>query len=593
MPKDSKVGESMTENLINLLKEAINDKKTAVKKYNNHLDKNLSEKIEILENLRNDVNEITKIEMAKLNEVVDMFELQEEEKEAMKQKLDVIKALLTLNQKEKTNYTLLPTQLATISIFLENLESYIEQKNKEKQEIDPEYKQIITITSKYKDLLYKLKNPNTTEAITDMDTIKQLFQDKNLDEAQKQAMLLTLIKYNQTVKKEQGTAQEKKKLTAKELTTTLNRYGYTFSKLKNKHQEQLKNQGNLKNITEVLETLQKFEFPKIEEETSSLLFTTYLLATTKQSLEEIINYTQERGVNIGELKNLVCAFIPNEYRYHKKYKIARKEDFKQNIALLVEHGISISMVMDKGKDLLLITNQKLKRNLEWLECYGLYSNMQENALLDDFITALKSTNIPEIIDLWLENHSLGLEYIKNNLSILSSHMSNQALIFYKLHKAEQDKRNDAFRLTVSSGVKKLSLRKEITNNHIDYQGIHDKESALIVTNHQKPIFEKEKEYEEIAKKSLQKEISDDIFDQDEIINLNRFSDAKETLLYDINGLKISKLKVLRIYDALCKNKLGKTKDALLYAICYNKIITKEEYQQLSIDISQLVNWKEV
>ena len=46
----------MTENLINLLKDAINDKKKAVKEYNNHLDKNLSNKIEVLENLRKDIN---------------------------------------------------------------------------------------------------------------------------------------------------------------------------------------------------------------------------------------------------------------------------------------------------------------------------------------------------------------------------------------------------------------------------------------------------------------------------------------------------------------------------------------------------------
>ena len=96
----------MTENLINLLKDAINDKKKAVKEYNNHLDKNLSNKIEVLENLRKDINEITKIEMSMLNEMVDSFQISDKDKDDMKKELDIIKALLTLNQKEKTNYTL-------------------------------------------------------------------------------------------------------------------------------------------------------------------------------------------------------------------------------------------------------------------------------------------------------------------------------------------------------------------------------------------------------------------------------------------------------------------------------------------------------
>lgn len=583
----------MTENLINLLKDAINDKKKAVKEYNNHLDKNLSNKIEVLENLRKDINEITKIEMSMLNEMVDSFQISDKDKDDMKKELDIIKALLTLNQKEKTNYTLLPNQLTTISAFLDNLETYIEEKNIEKQAIDPEYKNIIMITNKYKDLLYKIKDPNTNELITDIDTILQLFQDTKITEEEKQMILLTLIKYNQEVMHEKEKNHKKKRLTIKELTAIFSRYGYSFSKLDKKYQDQLKKYGTLKNIEDVLSIMQKLEFPKIDEKEEGLLLVTYLIATNKDALEEVTAFAQERGINLTELKNLVCAFIANDYLYNNKHRIGRKDDFRKNISLLVEHGISIPAIINKGKDLLVISNDKLQKNLDWLECYGLYSTMQEESLLDDFITALKSQNIPEVIDLWLENHQLGLQYIKNNLSILASHMSNQAILFYKLYKSEKENKNDAFRLTVSNGVKKLSLRKEMTHNNIDYQGIHDKESALIVTKHQKPIFAREKDYEQVAKKSIYNKISDDIFTREEIISLNRFSDLKETLLYDINGLKVSKLKVLRIYDALCKNNLGESLESLLYAICYNKIITKEEYNKLIIDIKQTVTWKEV
>ena len=531
--------------------------------------------------------------MSMLNEMVDSFQISDKDKDDMKKELDIIKALLTLNQKEKTNYTLLPNQLTTISAFLDNLETYIEEKNIEKQAIDPEYKNIIMITNKYKDLLYKIKDPNTNELITDIDTILQLFQDTKITEEEKQMILLTLIKYNQEVMHEKEKNHKKKRLTIKELTAIFSRYGYSFSKLDKKYQDQLKKYGTLKNIEDVLSIMQKLEFPKIDEKEEGLLLVTYLIATNKDALEEVTAFAQERGINLTELKNLVCAFIANDYLYNNKHRIGRKDDFRKNISLLVEHGISIPAIINKGKDLLIINNEKLQNNLNWLECYGLYSTMQEESLLDDFITALKSQNIPEVIDLWLENHQLGLQYIKNNLSILASHMSNQAILFYKLYKSEKENKNDAFRLTVSNGVKKLSLRKEMTHNNIDYQGIHDKESALIVTKHQKPIFAREKDYEQVAKKSIYNKISDDIFTREEIISLNLFSDLKETLLYDINGLKVSKLKVLRIYDALCKNNLGESLESLLYAICYNKIITKEEYNKLIIDIKQTVTWKEV
>ena len=583
----------MTDNLINLLKSTISEKKKTIKEYNNHLDKNLPDKIEILNNMRNDINEITKIELSKLNDIVDNFDITDKEKEIMKKELDIIKVLLTLNQKEKTSYTLSPNQLAITSSFIDNLEKYIERKNIEQQELDPEYKRIITITNKYKSLLYKIKNPNTNELITDVDIILQLFQDSNITEVEKQTMLLILIKYNQEIIKGKEKNIKISKVAVKELNTMLNHYGYSLNKLNDKLQDKLIKYGTIKNMEEVLSTMQKLDFPKFDEEKEGLLLTTYLIATTKTTIEKTTTYAQKRGINVRDLKDLICAFIPNDYLYEDKYKIGRLEDFPKNISLLVEHGISISTVISKGRDLLLITNDRLHKNLDWLECYGLYSNMQENALLDDFITALKSQNIPEVIDLWIENHSLGLQYIKSNLSILTSHISNQAILFYKLYKSEKERKNDAFRLTVSNGVKKLSLRKEMTHSNIDYQGIHDKESALVITHHQKPVFAKEKDYEIAAKQSLYNKISDDIFAREEIISLNQFSDSNETLLYDINGLKISKLKTLRIYDALCKNSLGNTLDALLYAICYNKIITKEEYEKLVVDIKQATGWKEV
>lgn len=576
--------------LITILKDAISQKKSDVKKYNMHLDKNLSEKIELLENLRKDVNEIIKMDINQLNAIVDIFSVDDEEKKKMKEELDVIKAVLTLNQTEKTSYTLLPNQLATISKFTGKLEEYIDKKNQEQQSIDPEYNHIITLTKQYKELLCQLKNPNNNVLITDVDTILQLFQESKISEEEKQAILLSLIKYNREViekyEKEQNSSVGK--LTAADVSTILKKYGYNFFKLDKKYQDKLCNEGSSEKICEVLDAMQRLEFLKFDEETEGLIFTTYLLATSKDSIEEVTRMAQERGINISTIKQLVSAFIPKDYLYDGKYKIGKMEDFKKNLSLLAEHGISIPVVAFKEIDLLISSNDKLKINLDWLEKYGLYHDMQEDELLDDFLSALKSNNIPEIIDLWIENHSLGLAYIKNNLSVLSSYFSDSSLLFYKLYKCQLESPSDAFRLTMASGVRKLHLKKEFTDDSIAYQGISDKQSAFDIIGCMHVSFDKEKEYKKVAEESLHCPISDDIFERDEIIKLNQFSDSKETLLYDIRGLKISKLKVLRIYDSLCKHNLGNTVDALLYAICYQKIITEDQYHQLLIDINKLV-----
>lgn len=580
--------------LITWLKEAIDEKKQEVKKYSAHLDQNLSQKITILENLKNDVNEITKVDINQLNTIVDSLSIKEEEKQEMKKELDIIKTLLTLNQIEKTSYTLLPHQLTILNSFLENLENYISQKNQEHQSLDPEYNRIMVMTKHYKDLLSNIKNPNSNILITQLDTIKDLFKESNMAEEKKQAILLSLIKYNQDVIKKNTTnsSQSKILLTESEISKVFEKYNYDFFKLEDKYQKKLIKEGSKKNIEEVLSTMQKLNFYKLREKEDGLLLTTYLLMTTKKNLEEIGQLAEQKRINITSLEPLVCVFIEEENLYEGKYKIGRIKSLKKNLTLLTEHGINIETTIENGKEILLLSNSLLKQNLDWLECYGLYKISQPKNLLDDFLTALRSKNIPEIIDLWIENHSLGILYIKNNLSALSMYLSDQTLLFFKLYQTEHKKLNNAFRLTMSNGVKKLSLRKELTIDSQEYENIYDVKTAILQTSYKKPIFKKEKEYDKIAKESMKNKISEDIFKVPEIMSLNIFSDT-ETLLYNMNGLKISKLKVLRIYNALCENNLGGTLDALLYAICYNKIITEEEYNQLKKTIAEQTTLKEV
>ena len=66
--------------LITLLKKTINQKKQDVKEYSKHLDQNLAQKIELLDNLKNDVNEISKADMSQINDIIASFKIPEEEK---------------------------------------------------------------------------------------------------------------------------------------------------------------------------------------------------------------------------------------------------------------------------------------------------------------------------------------------------------------------------------------------------------------------------------------------------------------------------------------------------------------------------------
>lgn len=576
--------------LITILKKAINNKKNDVREYNNRLDQNLRGKMQILDDLRQDVNEITKVDVNTLNEIIQLFPLPDEKKASLKKELDIIKALLTLNQTEKTNYTLHPNQLAALTTFIDYLEKYIEKKNLEKQSIDPEYNHIMVLTSQYKSLLSKLKKPNHEELITDIDTILHLFSENQVSEEEKQAILLSLIKYNQEVvsKKEHDINHRRVDITTMELTSIFQRYGYDFSKLDTSYQLKLKKEGDRKNIDEVFLAMQDVGFVRFREDTSGLILTSLLLGSTKEILEDITRLARERGINLTTSQQLISAYIPRSYLWDGCYHIGKMEDFKKNLVLLAEHGISIPDVSSKEKELLTISHSRLQTNLEWLERYGLYKDTVSDLLLDDFLSALMSKNIPEVIDLWIESHPLGIVYVKNNLSVLSSYVSDDVLLFYKLHMSLMQNDISPFRLTVSNGVKKLHLRKEFTDDKIPYLGIYDLESAKEVTKTFEILFEKQDKYMNCAKLSLTNSISDNVFDYPYIVSMNHFSDSHETLLYDIAGIKISKLKVLRIYDRLCKCGLGDSLDALLFAVTYHKLFTEDEYHKLVVTIKEEV-----
>ena len=576
--------------LITILKDAINNKKNDVREYNNRLDQNLRGKMQILDDLRQDVNEITKVDMNTLNEIIQLFPLPDEKKASLKKELDIIKALLTLNQTEKTNYTLHPNQLAAFTTFIDNLEKYIEKKNLEKQSIDPEYNHIMVLTNRYKNLLSKLKKPNHEELITDIDTILHLFSENQVSEEDRQAVLLSLIKYNQEVisKKEHDINHRRVDLTTMELTSIFQRYGYDFLKLDTSYQIKLKKEGDRKNIDEVFRAMQDVGFVRFREDTSGLILTSLLLGSTKEIIEDVTSLARERGINLTTSQQLISAYLPRTYLWNGRYHIGKMEDFKKNLVLLAEHGISIPDVSSKAKELLTISNSRLQNNLEWLERYGLYKDTVSDLLLDDFLSALMSKNIPEVIDLWIESHPLGIVYVKNNLSVLSSYVSDDVLLFYKLHMSLMQNDVSPFRLTVSNGVKKLHLRKEFTNDTIPYLGIYDLESAKEVTKTFEILFEKQDKYMNCARLSLTNSISDNVFDYPYIVSMNHFSDPHETLLYDIAGIKISKLKVLRIYDSLCKCGLGDSLDALLFAVTYHKLFTEYEYHKLVVTIKEKV-----
>ena len=71
-----------------------------------------------------------------------------------------------------------------------------------------------------------------------------------------------------------------------------------------------------------------------------------------------------------------------------------------------------------------------------------------------------------------------------------------------------------------------------------------------------------------------------IFDNRYIQKINTFSDDQEPLIYNFDGIRISKIKVLRIFNILIKNSIIGNLDSFMFSISYNTIISEDNYNKL-------------
>ena len=62
---------------------------------------------------------------------------------------------------------------------------------------------------------------------------------------------------------------------------------------------------------------------------------------------------------------------------------------------------------------------------------------------------------------------------------------------------------------------------------------------------------------------------------------------QSNIYYDINGIKISRIKVLRIFEELIKMGLDNEPNSVLFALTRNSILTHDEFTMLSRTLNNL------
>lgn len=591
--------------LVQLLRENIAKNKVLIHKYYLYQDFSLYEKIDLERLLFASVFNISIIPYSNLEKIVDGFSITLEEKKTMKNQLRTIVTILKLNSINGTNMVLDEGQMEVLNIFLRKLHEYISERRDFMLKNNIDIEKLTEINDKYKALATTLSNPKNTNFISDMDSLITLFDEVSLPEEERQKIIVSLIKYNRNIFNSKNKTGKKKVnsnlLDTNKVKEIFKKYGYDFSKLSGDIQDKILEFGKLGKIKEVLCTLSKLGLEKLDEEKNGYQLMSLVLASDKETIGNTVKFALKKRILNNLLVVMPSAFISSENNSfnnigNKKFKIMDSAfinnykpyivgcdlEFRNNALLLEKYGLSVKYVLDKCPLLLMISNEKLSNNLELFLEYGFSFNGKKKRLVNSALMALTADNFSEIVDQFIEIHPFGVKYLRDNLSSIKTVKRADDILFYNIYYSRLFENDDvAFRRVISNNIEYLCICGNINDRfRKSYYGINDSNKREI-TNTIIPIFNAKNRYLEVLEKDYDRVIDVSIFDNEYIQKINVFSDEVEPLIYNFGGIRISKIKVLRIFNILIKNGILASLDSLLFAITYNTIISAENYERLS------------
>lgn len=591
--------------LVQLLRENIAKNKVLIHKYYLYQDFSLDEKIDLERLLFASVFNISIIPYRDLEKIVDGFSITLEEKKTMKNQLRTIVTILKLNSINGTNMVLDEGQMEVLNIFLRKLHEYISERRDFMLKNNIDIEKLTEINDKYKALATTLSNPKNTNFISDMDSLITLFDEVSLPEEERQKIIVSLIKYNRNIFNSKNKTGKKKVnsnlLDTNKVKEIFKKYGYDFSKLSGDIQDKILEFGKLGKIKEVLCTLSKLGLEKLDEEENGYQLMSLVLASDKETIGNTVKFALKKRILNNLLVVMPSAFISSENNNfnnigNKKFKIMDSAfinnykpyivgcdlEFRNNALLLEKYGLSVKYVLDKCPLLLMISSEKLSNNLELFLEYGFSFNGKKKRLVNSALMALTADNFSEIVDQFIEIHPFGVKYLRDNLSSIKTVKRADDILFYNIYYSRLFENDDvAFRRVISNNTEYLCICGNINDRfRKSYYGINDSNKREI-TNTIIPIFNAKNRYLEVLEKDYDRVIDVSIFDNEYIQKINVFSDEVEPLIYNFGGIRISKIKVLRIFNILIKNGILASLDSLLFAITYNTIISAENYERLS------------
>ena len=322
--------------------------------------------------------------------------------------------------------------------------------------------------------------------------------------------------------------------------------------------------GNADNYKKVLETLKRNNILDKFRSNKELL-REVILSSGEEELEEVLRIIKnelsvddedyEITLNIA-INTLPSIFVKDNGNY---------DNFVKNVKLFKEIGINLINLFDFSKEVFIADNATVLSNYNIVKNYNVGIDYKNAKYL------LMLSNIAEKMDYYVESSYIdktkdetfdGIAYI-NNYAVKLNCVTDETI--KRLRYASMNGKK-------VFGSKPNSLTGEITNLKVNALELDDNYRNSFFNNEFNGLTNEEvREYIKLTRNS-----SNVGNYSDELEKLNEYHNG---LRYNINGILVSYNKVIRNYNILRSYGINKMK-ALHFAVCYNLVITKDEYNNL-------------
>lgn len=374
----------------------------------------------------------------------------------------------------------------------------------------------------------------------------------------------------------------------------LAKYNYDYDKLDKQNKEYLLKYFDIKKAENILQLLaSNYVHFNIKGIIHKTMFCKILVNSSEEIIKNVKETCEKYDIDFAKYVNVeLRILVPNKPR-KTKYTVLNNENnnngvltggygnYEKNISFLESEGYNVKNIMERCKAALTVNPYSLRRNLFVITNeYGI--SFKDGMA---FTGVIKGDAIKNI-DRYIETSEYGLEYIKTNNSAIGNASEK---LFYAIRVAQMEKIDDLYYRNTKGDINKYS----VANKSKDTRDPR----YLLLTRSSEDLENKINPVKFTLKDQLSQELYDvianTIIDSNVDVSNNNYIKFLDKCyrvdknrpdydyVYNINGTRISRKKVLRICKNFMANNIEITQDEIKFALAYNSILTAKDLENIN------------